>query len=237
MKKAALVTGAAVRIGKAICLNLAQRGYDIALHYNRSEQDALETRDIIVRTGARCELFRCDFSSPETVVKLIPEVLKSFDGLCVLVNNASIFEDVSFSDVTPEFLETDLSINLKAPFFLSQSFSRETEGGLIVNFLDTRIKKTPTRHFAYNLSKKSLYHLTRMLAKELAPDFRVNAVCPGVILPPPGHGEDYLAGIALRTPMGRAGSIENIIDAFNYLLENDYVTGECLFVDGGGSLN
>lgn len=236
MKKAALVTGGAVRIGKEISLNLAQKGYDIALHYNSSEKEALETRELILETGTGCELFRCDLSLPGEARKLIPKITESFGGLCVLVNNASIFENVGFRDVTPEFLETDMAINFKAPFFLSQSFSAETRGGLIVNFLDTRVRKNPVEHFCYNLSKKCLYHLTKMLARELAPDFRVNAVCPGAVLAPPGLGDDYLQKMARAAPMKRPGSVEDIINAFNYLLENDYVTGECLFVDGGMSL-
>lgn len=236
MKKAALVTGGAMRIGKKISLNLAQKGYDIALHYNSSEKEAFATRELILEKGADCELFRCDLSSPHEAKGLVPKVAKNFKGLCVLVNNASIFENVGFRDVTPEFLETDMAVNFKAPFFLSQSFSTETGGGLIVNLLDTRVKKNPVEHFCYNLSKKCLYHLTKMLARELAPDFRVNAVCPGTILAPPGQGKDYLREMARGAPMKRPGSIEDIINAFNYLLENDYVTGECLFVDGGKSL-
>ena len=236
MKKAALVTGGAVRIGKALCLNLAGRGYDVALHYNSSEKEALETREEILAAGARCETFGCDLSSAADAGSLVPRVMETFPGLCVLVNSASVFEDVGFRDVTPEFLEADLAVNFKAPFFLSQSFSERASGGLIVNFLDTRVKKNPVRHFAYNLSKKCLYHLTRMLARELAPGFRVNAVCPGVILPPEGEGEEYLEKMTQRVPMKRPGSVSDIISAFDYLLENDYVTGECLLVDGGKSL-
>ena len=236
MKKTALVTGGAVRIGKEISLNLARKGYDIALHYNSSEKEALATRDLVLSAGVRCELFRCDLSSPDDTRELVPKVTESIGGLSVLVNNASIFENVGFRDVTPEFLETDMAINFKAPFFLSQSFSIETDGGLIVNFLDTRVRKNPVEHFCYNLSKKCLYHLTKMLARELAPDFRVNAVCPGAVLAPLGFGDDYLHKMARGTPMGRPGSVEDIINAFNYLLDNDYVTGECLFVDGGRSL-
>ncbi len=236
MKKVALVTGGAVRIGKQISLNLAQKGYDIALHYNSSRKEALATRKQILKTGSRCELFHCDLSSTEDARELVPKVMKSFNGLCVLVNNASIFENVRFGDVTPEFLEKDMAINFKAPFFLSQSFSTAVDKGLIINFLDTRVKKNSVEHFCYNLSKKSLYHLTKMLARELAPDFRVNAVCPGPILAPHGFGEDYLLEMARRTPLKQPGSVEYIINAFNYFLENDYVTGECLFVDGGKSL-
>jgi len=235
-QKAALVTGGAVRIGKEISLNLARRGYGIALHYNSSEKEALATRELILGTGVKCELFRCDLSSPDDAKELIPKVTESFGELCVLVNNASIFENVGFRDVTPEFLETDMAVNFKAPFFLSQSFSAEASGGLIVNFLDTRVRKNPVEHFCYNLSKKCLYHLTKMLARELAPDFRVNAVCPGAVLALPGFGDDYLHKMARGAPMKRPGSVEDIINAFNYLLENDYVTGECLFVDGGMSL-
>jgi NAD(P)-dependent dehydrogenase (short-subunit alcohol dehydrogenase family) len=236
MKKAALVTGGAVRIGKEISLNLAQKGYNIALHYNSSEKEALATRELILKSDVKCDLFRCDLSSLDSARELVPEVMESLGELCVLVNNASIFENVGFHDVTPEFLETDMAINFKAPFFLSQSFSTETSGGLIVNFLDTRIRKNPVEHFSYNLSKKCLYHLTKMLARELAPDFRVNALCPGAVLAPPGFGDDYLHRMVQGAPMKRPGSIEDIINAFNYLLENNYVTGECLFVDGGMSL-
>lgn len=236
MRKAALVTGGAVRIGKEISLNLARKGYDIALHYNSSEKEALATRELILKSGVKCELFRCDLSSPHDARGLVPKVAKSFGGICVLVNNASIFENIGFHEVTPQFLETDMAINFKAPFFLSQSFSTETSGGVIVNFLDTRVRKNSVGHFSYNLSKKCLYHLTKMLARELAPDFRVNAVCPGAVLAPPGFGDDYLHRMAQGAPMKRPGSIEDIINAFNYLLENNYVTGECLFVDGGMSL-
>ena len=225
-----------MRIGKEISLNLARKGYRIALHYNSSEKEALATRELILGTGVECELFGCDLSSPDEARGLVPKVMERFGGLCVLVNNASVFENVGFRDVTPEFLETDMAINFKAPFFLSQSLSAGADGGLIVNFLDTRVRKNPVEHFCYNISKKCLYHLTKMLARELAPGFRVNAVCPGAILAPPGLGEDYLHDMARHAPMKRPGSIEDIIDAFNYLLENDYVTGECLFVDGGVSL-
>lgn len=225
-----------MRIGREVSFNLARKGYCVALHYNRSEKEALATRKIILGTGVRCELFRCDLSSPDDARALVPEVKERFEGLCVLVNNASVFENVEFRDVTPEFLETDMAVNFKAPFFLCQSFSTETNGGLIVNFLDTRVRKTPVEHFCYNLSKKCLYHLTKMLARELAPDFRVNAVCPGAVLAPPGFGDDYLHRMALGAPMKRPGCVEDIINAFNYLLENNYVTGECLFVDGGMSL-
>lgn len=236
MRKTALVTGGAVRIGKEISLNLARKGYDIALHYNSSEKEALATKEAVLSAGVQCELFMCDLSSPDDARELVPKVTESVEGLSVLVNNASIFENIGFRDVTPEFLETDMAINFKAPFFLSQSFSIETSGGLIVNFLDTRVRKNSVEHFCYNLSKKCLYHLTKMLARELAPDFRVNAVCPGAVLAPPGFGDDYLHGMAQGTPMKRPGSVEDIINAFNYFLENDYVTGECLFVDGGMSL-
>lgn len=231
-----MVTGGAARIGKALCVNLAEKGYDIALHYNSSEERALETKAEILRAGARCELFRADLSSPPNAVKLAADAADAFAGLRVLVNNASVFRDAGFRDVTPEFLETDFAVNFKAPFFLSQSFSERVPRGLIVNFLDTRVGKNSTSHFAYNLAKKCLYHLTKMLARELAPDIRVNAVCPGVILPPAGQGSDYLERMSRGLPMARHGTLSDVTEAFNYLLENGYVTGECLMVDGGGSL-
>ncbi len=237
MNKAALITGGAKRIGKALALNLAQKGFDIAIHYNSSANEAEETRNEIEKIGVKCKTFKCNLENTIDVLDLSSKVKEDFPNLNILVNNASIFDNIDFLDVTPEFFDKDFNINFKAPFFLSQGFARNVDKGLIINFLDTRVNRTTTEHFVYNLSKKSLYHFTRMAAKELAPRIRVNGICPGPILPPPGENKEYLEKLVDKIPMNKIGNTEYIVNAFNYLLENDFTTGECLFVDGGKHLN
>ena len=237
MGNTALITGGSKRIGKAISIELAKKGYDIALHFNSSLNDAEETRKEIIDLGVDCLTFRSDLSNIDEAINLIPRVIDKMDGLSILVNNASIFDNVAFLDVTPEFFEVDHTVNFKSPFFLTQTFAKNVEQGQIINFLDTRVNRTATQHFVYNLSKKSLFNLTKMAAKELAPRIRVNGICPGPILPPPGETQDYLNNIINLVPLKMIGNIEVILNAFNYLVENNFVTGECLFVDGGKHLN
>lgn len=237
MNNAALITGGAKRIGKALALNLAEKGFSIAIHYNSSFDEAENTKNEIKKLGVNCETFKCNLENIKDVLELVSKVKECFPDLNILINNASIFDNVEFFDVTPEFFDKDFNINFKAPFFLSQSFAKNVDAGLIINFLDTRINRTATEHFVYNLSKKCLYHFTRMAAKELAPRIRVNGICPGPILPPPGESEKYLEKITEKVPMKKTGNPGDIVNAFNYFLDNDFVTGECIFVDGGKHLN
>ncbi|NIQ12918.1 MAG: SDR family oxidoreductase [Candidatus Dadabacteria bacterium] len=237
MNQTALITGGSKRLGKAISLEVAKKGYNIALHYNSSQIDAENTKKEIKEFGVDCKTFKCDLSDINQVLKLIPKVSYEMPDLTVLVNNASIFDDIKFTDVTPDFFDKDFTINFKSPFFLTQTFAKNTKKGQVINLLDTRVNRTTTQHFVYNLSKKSLYNFTRMAAKELAPDIRVNGICPGPILPPPGKDEKYLTDIIKVVPLKMIGNIEVVLKAFNYLFENNFVTGECLFVDGGKHLN
>ena len=236
MPKTALITGGARRIGRSVSLELAGLGYDIALHYNLSRNEAVKTRNDIQKLGVRCEIFKADLTKKSGVSSLIEKVLKKFPGLNVLVNNASIFEEIRFADVTERDFDNDFKINFKAPFFLSQHFSRNVSSGVIINMLDSRISKIHNAHFVYNLSKKSLYHLTLMLAKELGPEIRVNAICPGPILPESGDDGRKLKRIAANTPLKKVGDTSYINDAVRYLITTEYITGEVLFVDGGQHL-
>ncbi|MEM7007757.1 MAG: SDR family oxidoreductase [Thermodesulfobacteriota bacterium] len=236
MSKAALITGGGKRIGKEISLCLAQRGYDIAVHYNHSDKDALETAEIIRGTGARAEVFQADLSEISQVRTLVPSVFEVFPNCSILVNNASLFEDFSFANVTEEIFDRDFNTNFKAPFFLSQDFSKYDSAELIVNMLDMRINKIETKHFSYNLTKKALRDFTLMAAKELGPKIRVNGICPGPILPPPGEDISYLENIAQSTPLKKPGNPGYIIGALEYILDNDFITGQYLYVDGGQHL-
>jgi NAD(P)-dependent dehydrogenase (short-subunit alcohol dehydrogenase family) len=236
MSKAALITGGGKRIGKAISLSLAERGYDIAIHYNRSDKEAIETADLILEKGRQCEIFQSNLSDIKQVRTLLPRVFEVFPACSILVNSASIFENISFEDITEEIFDRDLNTNFKAPFFLSQDFSKGDHSELIINMLDMRIDKIETEHFTYNLSKKALRDFTLMAAKALGPKIRVNGICPGPILPPPDKDIKYLEQIAQNTPLKKPGNPQYIITAVKYILDNPFVTGQCLFVDGGQHL-
>jgi len=236
MNKAALITGGGKRLGQTISLSLAERGYDIAVHYNSSEKEANETAELIKEKGRRAGVFQANLSDINQVRALIPRVFEVFPECSVLVNSASIFENVGFNDVTENIYDRDFTTNFKAPFFLTQDFSKRESSEIIINMLDMRVNKIETEHFSYNLTKKALRDFTLMAAKELGPKIRVNGICPGPILPPPDKDIGYLEKIAKNTPLKKPGSPDYIIKAVNYILDNDFVTGQCLFVDGGQHL-
>ncbi len=188
MKKAALITGAGGRLGRAMALALAGMGYDIALHYNSSEKGAGKTAEEIKTAGKKCEIFKADLSEIKNIKTLTERVFRAFPYCSLLINNASIFEDRDFMKVTEESFDREFTLNFKAPFFLSQEFSRRKSAEIIVNMLDTRVSRIEPDHFVYSLSKRALRDFTLMAAKALGPGIRVNGICPGPILPPPGEG-------------------------------------------------
>ncbi len=236
MKKSALITGGAKRIGKAIALYLADCGYDIALHYNTSKTEANITKSEIEKKGQKCTLFQCDFNKITESSKLIKKVKSSFPNLCLLVNNASIFEGGLFQETNIQFLEKHLNVNFKTPFILSRDFAKLCKKGQIINILDTNVVRKGSKYFAYNLSKKALYDLTKMAAYELGPYIRVNGIAPGPILSPFGKDDGYLKIKAKNIPLKQRGNTEYITHAVGFLIENDFITGECLFIDGGKHL-
>ncbi len=235
-KKAALITGSAKRIGRAIAIHLAESGFDIALHYNTSKADAKKVLKEIKDKGQNCVLFQCDISNTNNVLTLIDKVKQSFPHLSLLINNASIFEKRSFLESNLDFFENHLNTNFKAPFFLSQSFAKSCKKGHIINLLDTNITRDRTKYFVYNLTKKMLSEFTKMAAAELAPDIRVNAIAPGPILPPLNKEKEYLERDMLSVPLKRWGSESEILQSIDFLLKNKYLTGQCIFVDGGDHL-
>ena len=236
MSKAALVTGGGKRLGKAICIALARRGYDIAVHYNSSESEAEDTAEAVEELGVNSETFQHDLSNASGSGEFIKSTARVFPHLSLLVNSASVFENIEFENVTQELFDRDFNVNFKSPFFISLEFSKQPGAENIINLLDTRISRIDTGHFVYNLTKKSLRDFTQMAAKALGPKIRVNGICPGPILPPPGMDESYLEKVSQDTPLRAPGSPEYIIAALNYILDNPYVTGDCLYVDGGQHL-
>ena len=236
MKKAALVTGGAVRIGAGMALKLAGMGYDIALHYNNSQTEAEKIKREVEKKGTKCKLFKSDFSIETEVTGLIEEVSNEFEELTLLINNASIFERFKITETTLELFEKTFNINFKTPFILSRDFAKLVEKGNIINVLDTKAIKNSYFYAAYTLSKKSLLEFTKMAANEFGPDIRVNAIAPGLILEPEGKTSEYLDKMAENIPLKKRGSLEEINNALEFILLNGYVTGQIIFVDGGQHL-
>ncbi len=236
MKNAALVTGGAVRIGKTIALHLASLGYDIALHYNTSPEDAKRTASEIITQGVSCKIFRCDFSKEDQVKNLVKSVKKEFPHFNLLINSASIFKKSVLKNLDYALLDQHLTVNLKTPYILSCEFARLCAHGQIINILDTNITKNKTAYTEYLLSKKALGELTKLSAVQFAPGIRVNAVCPGLILAPTSKDNDYLNRLAKNIPLKKRGNPLNVAHAIQFLTENDYITGQMIFVDGGEHL-
>jgi pteridine reductase len=243
---AALVTGGAVRLGKAIALGLARRGTDVAVTYNSSRGPAEATVSEIRALGRRAIALRADFGGGFDPEKLVAEAVAELGQLRILVNSAAIFEHGNWDDTTEENWDRHFAINLKAPFFLSQAFGRHVKGpagsdglgryGHIVNITDWRAVRPGTDHVAYTLAKAGLVAMTQSLALALAPEIQVNAIAPGIILPPPGAGAGFLERKAAEIPARRVGSPEEVVKALLYLLDSDFVTGDMVFVTGGEHL-
>ena len=230
----ALITGAAKRLGREIALGLARRGWDVALHYSSSSADAAATAEEIRRLGARCVPLQADLNDPAQVRTVITRAREALGPLTLLVNNAAVFEQAEFLQTDEDLFDRHFDINFRAPFFLSQAFARQCDGdGHIINLIDAAHTHAARAYFAYALSKKLLAEFTPMAARVLGPRIRVNAICPGPILPPPGLPSATLQPVAAKTPLQRTGHPADIVKAAEFLLDNPYITGQLLYVDGG----
>jgi pteridine reductase len=236
-RRAALVTGAAVRLGNAIAKMLARSGYDIALHYNSSRNAAEAAAQEIRSLGVRCELFQHDLGDCSGIAKVVSDVVGRLPHLDLLVNSASVYDKARIAETTPEMLEQQWAVNFKAPFFLIKEFASRVEHGSIINLLDNKIAFNQFQYAAYLGSKKALAELTKMAALEFAPRIRVNGVAPGVVLPPPGREPSYLDWRRQTIPTQKLGNPAQICAAVDTLLRNEFMNGQIVFVDGGESMN
>ena len=238
MNKTALITGAARRIGKAMAQHLTGQGWNIAIHYNSSEPEARQFCDELVGAypNQQFEIFKANLNLPDEVELLIPQVIQKMQVIDLLINNASVFEPAQLGDTTTEFLDRQMNVNFKAPFILMHDFAKSFKSGVIVNFVDTRIVTNQSNFAAYSISKKALWELTKMAALEFGPGIRVNAIAPGLTLPPEEKGDDYLLKLAEKIALKRPGGLEPILKSLDFILNNDYLTGQLLFCDGGENL-
>lgn len=233
----ALVTGGAVRVGRAIALGLARAGYDVLVHYHASADAAEETADALRGAGARAETARADLTRPEEISHPFEAADEAFGGLDLLVNNAAIFPRVDPLEATAEDWDRVFALNARAAFLCSQEAGRRMERGAIVNIVDTGASQAWPAYVPYVASKAALASITRGLAAAFAPRIRVNGVAPGPVLLPEGDDDEADREVAgRRTALGRVGSPEDVAEAVVYLARADYVTGEILRVDGGQHL-
>jgi len=238
MVKTALITGAAKRIGRTVAHHLAEKGWNIAIHFNSSEQEAIGLQDELkaLFPVGQFEVFKANLYNAGEVEELIPRVIQSMGMFGLLINNASVFDKCTLPDTATELLDSNMNINFRAPFILTRDFIRLADNGLIINFVDTKITVNKANYAAYALSKKALWELTKMTALEHGPHFRANAIAPGLTLAPEDKDDDYLWKMAGKIAMQRPGGLEPIVRSIDFILENNYLTGQLLFCDGGENL-
>jgi NAD(P)-dependent dehydrogenase (short-subunit alcohol dehydrogenase family) len=234
--KVALVTGAAKRLGRAVAEAVAAHGAGVVIHYGRSRAEAAGLAEELKSAGGKAWTLSADLADGEQVERLVPRAVEQAGRLDMLVNSAAVFPADSLADARLETTIENLQVNAWAPFALTRAFARDARRGAVVNFLDTRVQGFDWNHVSYILSKHALLVLTRMTALEFAPDVRVNGVAPGLILPPPGQDESYLAKHGKTVPLRRHGTVADVTEAVLYLLRSEFVTGQVLFVDGGRHL-
>jgi len=233
----AIVTGAARRMGKTFAQTLARNGYAILLHYWTAESEANKTALELRGSGVPVYLCRADLTRPQGVSELFSQADRTPHSLHVLVNNAGLLRASDPRTLSVEEWDETLNLNLRAPFLCArEAASRMQEGGLIVNVTDVGARKTWARFPAYSVSKAGLEALTRILARSLAPAIRVNAIAPGLALPSSTVSDEEWQKLVRRLPLGRVATVQEMASALEFLLHNDYVTGQTLVIDGGYSL-
>jgi pteridine reductase len=232
----ALVTGGAVRLGRALCLACADAGMDVAVHYHSSAGPAHEVAAACRERGVRSVAIRGDLSSADECHRVVAEAEAEFGGIDVLVNNAGNFVSGKLHDLTENDVDRALAVNLKGPIFCTQAVApgmTQRGFGRVVNIADVAGMEPWPSFLAHGAAKAGLIHLTRSLAQALAPEILVNAIAPGTVLMPEGSTSHAEARSAAKSVLGHVGEPADIAGALIYLLEADYVTGHTLVVDGG----
>jgi NAD(P)-dependent dehydrogenase (short-subunit alcohol dehydrogenase family) len=239
VKGAALVTGAGKRIGRAIALALAEDGYDVAVHYGSSKDEAAAVVAAIEAKGRRAAALAADLAHEAETQKLIGAAAKALGPLTCLVNNASRFERDEALTVTRASWDAHLETNLRAPFVLMQEFARQLPAdrhGAIVNLVDERVWNLTPHFVSYTLSKAGLWTLTQAMALALAPRIRVNAIGPGPTLPSPRQTAEQFARQQAGVPLQHGATPEEIAAAVRFILASKAMTGQMIALDGGQHL-
>ncbi len=226
-------------MGAAIVRALAARGASVFVHHGHSSDAANALAQEVRGLGVEAATGAADLADPTRAVDLVAAATESLGAISILVNNASSFPEDSLSDATLDGWHATLAVTLTAPIFLTQAFAASLQpsaSSAVVNVSDARTETPYERHFTYTIAKGGLDTFTRAAATSLGPQVRVNAVAPGVALPPPGEGDEHIGRLAAALPLAGPGGAEPVAHATIALLENDFITGEILRVDGGGHL-
>ena len=234
----ALVTGAGRRIGRAIALDLARRGWGVAVHHHTSGADALAVVGEIEAGGGRAVAIRADLACENEAAGLVPAAIERLGPLRALINNASTFVRDDAHDAARASWDRNLEVNLRAPLVLTQAFARarSESGGCVVNLIDERVWNLTPHFISYTVSKAALWTLTRTLALALAPEIRVNAVGPGAVLASDYETSAAFERLGAALPRGRGSAPDEICHAIRFLLEAPAVTGQMIAIDGGKHL-
>ena len=241
MKKTIFITGAAKRIGKEIALCFSEMGWNIIIHYNSSKNDAQVLADEINGTNPVSAItVQGNLDVKEDVEKVINEVRDAFPTIDLLINNASTFYPTPIEDISEEHWDKLVGSNLKGPLFLIKGLKdklKESKGS-IINITDTNLSKGVANYSIYSAAKAGLESITQGLARELAPDIKVNAIAPGAMLEPPDvtWTEEQKSKVISSIPLNRMGSEKDISEAVKFLAKSSYITGQIIKVDGGRSL-
>jgi len=234
-----LITGAARRIGRAMALDLAAHGWDVAIHYNTSREHADEVADEIRGIGRRAEVFQADLGMESSCDRLIPFVVQSMGPITCLVNNASVFEHDTPMTATRDSWDQHMQINLRAPFVLTQGFAAQLPDGIegnVINIIDQRVWNLTPVFTSYTLSKTGLWALTQTLAQGLAPQIRVNAIGPGPTLRNEFQSEESFEREWKSVLLGRKVDLREICEAVRFILDARSMTGQMMALDSGQHL-
>ncbi|MFT5509765.1 MAG: NAD(P)-dependent dehydrogenase (short-subunit alcohol dehydrogenase family) [Hyphomicrobiaceae bacterium] len=239
-RQTVLITGAAKRIGRALALDFANRGWDVAIHFNSSSDDAEALATEIRSIGRRAIAQSCNLANTEAVQNLIPDCASELGPVTCLINNASEFRFDSIDDLTSESWNLHLDINLKAPVFLAKSMAQNLPAGAqghVINIIDQRVWNLTPEFFSYTVSKAGLWSATRMLAQALAPRVRVNAIGPGPVLKSIHQTEEEFEREVQSTLLERGTTPDEIAHAIRFILDAPAMTGQMLALDGGQHLS
>jgi len=235
--KSIFISGGSRRIGKEVALACARAGASIVIHHGHSDDEAEKTAQQIKNLGQEATIIKADFSQPDAAMEIISDRLTGIDNLYGLINNASLFEPIKFSQTKRQQWQTHMDINLTMPFLLSQFFAKNLAGrkGRIINMLDWRALRPGKDHFPYTITKSALASMTKALALALSPTICVNGLALGAILPPADGGEGKK--IIQPVPIGRWAHMREVTDTILFLLAGpEYITGEIIHLDGGRNL-
>lgn len=234
-----LITGAARRIGRAMALDLAAHGWNIAIHYNTSQSDAEEVAEEVQALGRRAGIFQADLAMESSCERLMPAVVQELGPVSCLINNASVFEHDTPTTATRDSWDQNMQINLRAPFVLTQGFASqlpdETEGN-VINIIDQRVWNLTPVFTSYTLSKTGLWAMTQTLAQGLAPWIRVNAIGPGPTLRNTFQSEESFDQEWKSVLLGRKVDLCEICEAVRFILDARSMTGQMMALDSGQHL-